>query len=301
MHPDVAAVDINWNAWSDTIDCLRQLRGCDFPQACLHLVVADNGSTDPPPEEIKEIEDVDVLLLGKNAGFAGGNNVAIRRALERDAEMVLLVNNDTILPPGFLLPLVQTLRDNPLVGLVCPKMYYADPPDRLWYAGARLREPRLLGEMIGMGEIDQGQYDSPNRTDYIVGACVLIRREVFERIGFLDELFFFYHEDVDFSLRAATAGYTCWYQPESQIWHRVSSSTRTDLPLRVYHYNRARTALLCKHIRGRRIPGAVILDVARLVRQVGTFALHGQLEQAAAVVRGTWDGLRMYGSSRKIN
>jgi len=295
MHPDVTAVVINWNAWPDTVDCLRQLRSVDYPQALLHLIVVDNGSTDLPPDTLQQIPDLELILLGQNAGFAGGNNAAIQSALARDTQMILLVNNDTILPPTFLAPLVQILVETPFAGLVCPKMYYADPPDRLWYAGARFHEPRLLGEMIGMDETDDGQYDVPLQVDYIVGACVLIKRQVFERIGLLDELFFFYHEDVDFSLRAAAAGFTCWYQPASHIWHRVSSSTRTDLPLRVYHYNRARTALMMKHVRGWRIPGAILLDLIRLIRQVSAFALHGKADQAAAVLRGILDGVRLYG------
>lgn len=299
MAIKLAVILLNWNNWADTLDCLRQLRALDLADAALDLLVVDNGSSQPMPAGLADQTDVTLHQMGFNAGFAAGNNAGIRLALERGAQMVLLVNTDTVLPPGFLQPLVDCLQTHPQAGIVCPKMLLADDPHTIWFAGGKFREPRLLGEMVGMHERDAGQYDTARPMDFAIGTCMLVRRAVFESIGLLDDLFFFYHEDVDFSLRARAAGFEIWYEPASTMHHRVAQSTKSDPPLRIYHYNRARTALLLKHIRGRRILPALALDTLRFFRQAGGFLLKGQFDRAAAFVRGTWDGITTYANHHR--
>jgi hypothetical protein len=294
MTTNVAIILLNWNNWADTVDCLGQLRQADQDGLSMRIIVVDNGSSQPMPLGITDQPDVQFIEMGFNAGFAAGNNAGIRQALAGGAQMVLLVNTDTILPPGFLRPLAQRLLSNPQAGIVCPKMYLADQPEIIWFAGGKFREPRLLGEMLGMGQRDTGQFDTATRMDFAVGTCMLIRPSVFDAVGLLDELFFFYHEDVDFSLRTRAAGFEIWFEPASKMYHRVAQSTKSDPPLRVYHYNRARTALLLKHIRGKRILPALGLDLLRFLRQGLGFVVRGQFDQAAALVRGIWDGLRAY-------
>jgi GT2 family glycosyltransferase len=162
----------------------------------------------------------------------------------------------------------------------------------LWYAGGRFREPRLIGWMEGAGELDTGQHDNARQVDYAVGCCMLIHRRVFERIGLLDERFFFFQEDVDFSVRARQAGFEVWYQPHSVIRHKVSQSTRDDLALRGYLDAQSRMVFFRSHIRGGRIPAVLFWEFGRLTRITFMAARAGQLKLAHHYLRGLAAGWR---------
>jgi GT2 family glycosyltransferase len=291
MKPNIGIIILNWNNWPDTSSCLAKLNEISYPQESLKLIVVDNGSTDDLPIGLLALEGVELIKLDENRGFAGGNNVGIDFALKAGCEYVLLINNDTQITPGFLQPLLEVFESEPDVGIVAPKIYYTDPPNRIWYAGGKFRQPRIIGELIGMDEFDTGQYNQAGPVDFAVGACMLIKREVFDRIGLLDDDLFFYHEDVDFSYRTMQAGLTTWYQPASSIWHDVSHSTASNLPHRTYLYAHARTIFLCKHIRGIKIPIVIGMEAIRLLRTIARNYFSGQPELANSYLKGVIHGL----------
>jgi hypothetical protein len=291
MKPKIGVVILNWNNWPDTCSCLAMLPEISYPQESLIFVVVDNGSNDDPPPELRALESLELLELGENRGFAGGNNVGIDFALKAGCEYILLINNDTQITPDFLQPLLDVLELNSDVGIVSPKIYYVDPPNRIWYAGGKFHQPRILGELIGMDELDTGQYNRAGPVDFAVGACMLIKRDVFDYIGYLDDDLFFYHEDVDFSYRAAQAGLSTWYQPDSYIYHDVSHSTASNLPHRTYLYAHARTIFLCKHIRGIKIPIVIAMEIIRLLRTISRHYFNGQPQRANSYLRGVINGL----------
>ncbi len=110
-----------------------------------------------------------------------------------------------------------------------PKIYYYNEPERIWFAGGKVEYWKGWVSHIGIREPDNGQYDTPRDVDYLTGCCMLVKREVIERIGKLDESFFIYGEDADWSLRAARAGYRLRFVPSSVIWHKVSASSGGNL------------------------------------------------------------------------
>jgi len=121
---------------------------------------------------------------------------------------------------------------------------------------------------------------------------MLVKREVFENIGLLDENFPFYQEDVDFCVRAANAGFEIWYRPEAMIWHRVSHSTANDQPRRTYLYAQSRFIFFGKHIHGLRWVPVLGMELIRLLRTVGTATLRGQFLQAWSYTSGLFSGVR---------
>jgi GT2 family glycosyltransferase len=120
--------------------------------------------------------------------------------------------------------MVQRMTDDRRCGMVAPKIYYSSPPDILWFAGGIVSLWTGTMRHRGIRESDHGQYDLPGPIDYASGCCVLVRREVVESIGLLDESYFMYTEDADWSLRARRAGYSIQYEPRARIWHRLSVS-----------------------------------------------------------------------------
>lgn len=293
MLPKIGIVILNWQGWRDTLDCLASVQGGDYPLTQLDIVVVDNGSQDDSVSQLRQHRTGATLLeLPNNVGFAAGSNFGIQHSLVTGCDYVLLLNNDAIASPDFLRPLLRVFDRDPASGIVSPKIRYHDPSDQIWYAGGRFRQPRLIGEMIGLGESDEGQFDQARVVDFAVGCCMLIHRAVFERIGYLDERFFFYQEDVDFSYRATKAGFSVWYQPASVIYHKVSQSTRDDAGRRTFLYAQSRVIFFNKHIRGGRRPAVVGLEVLRLVRTAINNLWNGRSHLTRSYVRGIRAGLR---------
>ncbi len=233
--PLVYIVILNWNGKAVTLECLDSLAQVEYPNRKTLLV--DNGSTDGSVAVLQAAHPgVEMLPLAVNRGFAGGMNAGMRRALERGAEMVLLLNNDTLLDRPFLGFMVRAMREQPRAGMVVPKIYYADEPTRLWFAGGAIS--MWLGTMrhVGIREYDHGQYDTPGEIPHATGCCLLARRDLIERIGLLDESYYFYTEDADWVMRARRSGYTVYYEPRARIWHKVSVAVGGHLSWRKNRY-----------------------------------------------------------------
>jgi GT2 family glycosyltransferase len=201
--PSVAVVILTWNGKALTLDCLRSLEAVTTPD--VRVMVVDNASTDGTVEAVRARygERVSVVVNSSNLGFAGGNNVGIRKALDDGARFVLLLNNDTTVDPAFIEELLLPVRESNTIGIAAPKIYYAQPPDRIWYAGGEISFWKGTARHIGIRKADRGQYDEPRDVAYATGCAFLARREVFERVGYLDESYRAYFEDADLCMRAA--------------------------------------------------------------------------------------------------
>lgn len=219
---DVAArihvIVLHWGDPAVTASCLDSLR--DLPESLAEVVVIDNGTPDRSGERLAESHArFTHLRHERNLGFAGGNNAAMRRALERGAEAVLLLNNDAELTPGALISLSAAL-EQPRVGLVNPKILHHDPPQTIWYAGGKHSLWAGHSRHCGRGESDRGQHDRAGEVTFVTGCALLIRREVLEQVGLFDESLFMYAEDLDLGLRARRAGWRLWYEPAATVIHR---------------------------------------------------------------------------------
>jgi GT2 family glycosyltransferase len=219
----VAVVVLSWNGREDTLQCLASL--ADVAYEPLEVIVVDNGSTDGSPEAVEAgFPEVVMIRMGRNAGFSGGVNAGIEAAIERGADAVLLLNNDMVVEPGFLGPLVEALQ--PGVAAACSQILFAEPPDRVWYAGATFRPRRgHHGRNIGFGEPPLAETVPPYPVDCACGGAMLMSREAIDELGLFDDDLFAYREDLDWSLRAAGAGRQVVVVPASIVRHRISAST----------------------------------------------------------------------------
>jgi len=222
-------VVLAWNGKPLTLECLDSLAAVRYENASVILV--DNASADGTADAVRKAhgDRVAVIENEENLGFARGNNVGIRRALDEGADFVLLLNNDTVVDPALLDRLVEVIAGSDEIGIVGPKIYYASPPDRIWFAGGEVLLSRGLSRHIGIRERDTGRYDSIRDVDYVTGCALLARREVFEKIGYLDPVFAAYYEDTDFCMRARRAGFRVVYAPAGKVWHKISASTGGEL------------------------------------------------------------------------
>jgi GT2 family glycosyltransferase len=239
MALPVAIILINWNNESDTAECLESCQALDYPDCS--IIVVDNGSGDGSGRRLRErFPGVEVIETGCNLGFAGGNNVGIRHALENRAGLVWLLNNDTVVDPGALTALIDVAERDRTVGMVGSKISYYEAHDKLWYAGGNLddRTPYQCSHR-GLNEEDRGQYDDTGETGFVTGCSLLVRREVIEQIGLLDEKLFLYFEDTDWGARARRSGWKLMYAPLSIVLHKASASLGgMESPLMRYYLAR---------------------------------------------------------------
>ena len=213
---NLVAVVLSYNGREDTLAALESLRGVE-------TVVVDNGSTDGSADAVAaQFPDVELVRAGVNLGFAGGNNVGIRRALDRGAGWVLLVNNDAAVEPGILDALAAAASARPDAGVLACKVLFADS-DRLWYAGAGFDPYLGRSRHAGFGEPDTpGELRDTVRA---TGAGMAVSRAAIEKAGPLDEELFLYVEDLEWCLRIREAGFAVVYVPEARVRHRVSAAT----------------------------------------------------------------------------
>ena len=245
MRSHITSIVINWNLKQETFRCLSSLQKSDLP---CQIILVDNGSKDGIAEECSlRFPAIELLSLTTNVGFAPACNLAIQHALQNPAcQYIFLLNNDARIHPSALTILAQAAADNPRAGIFSPIIYDQDAPQRIWYAGARRRPGILAAADTGRGKIDRGQFRT-SQVDYIFGTAMFVRRSVFERIGWFDERFFLYLEDLDFCLRAQDNGFELLFVPQAQVWHTGSASTAHNLALRRYHHLRSTILFLRKY------------------------------------------------------
>ena len=284
----VVAVVLSWNGREDTLACLESLRG-------LETVVVDNGSSDGSAEAVAErFPEVVLIRAGVNLGFAAGNNVGIRRALDLGADWIVLVNNDSTVADDLAAELTAAAGRNPGAGVLAGKLYVADPPDVLWYAGGSF-EPRLgySGRVRGAGKRDDGSYGDELDVDWGSGALLGVSREAIERAGLLDEELFAYMEDVDWCLRIRDAGLRVVFVPSLRAWHRVSASTGGAASTTSIYYHCRNTLAVCE----RRRPLARGHTGVRRAIVVGTHLLQALRHPTRR--RAAWAALRAWRDYRR--
>jgi len=238
----VVIIIVNWNGRDDTLACLASLDQLDYP-AC-EIVIIDNGSTDNSVADIRvAYSDVTLIETGENLGYVGGNNIGLEYTQTKGADYALLLNNDTVVAPDFLKLLVEAAEADSTVGIVGPTIYYFDQPDVIWSAGGAIDWRQGSTRMIGLGEVEQGQFgQSPRAVDFVTGCALLIKMPVVEQIGMLDPRFFAYYEETEWCIRAIRAGFKILHVPSAKIWHKISPVAREASPQ--VHYYMVRNRLL---------------------------------------------------------
>lgn len=236
MDPVVGVVVLNWNGYFDTARCLKTLLQTEYGASL--PVVVDNASVDGSFERLREeFPSVEFIRAERNLGYAGGNNLGIRWALERGARYVYVINNDTEVPPDSIGKLVATIESDPRIGQVGPLVQDATC-DRIGAVGGSIYWPTVEPRQIGHLEEDHGQYAAVIDVDFVPGTAVLARSDAIAQVGVLPEHYFIYFEDVDWSLRFQQAGWRTVADPRAAIVHYESATMGQHSPIKLYYYVR---------------------------------------------------------------
>jgi GT2 family glycosyltransferase len=215
----LVAVVLNWNGGKDTPAALASLAG-------IETICIDNGSTDGSDGEVeRRFPGVELIRNGANLGFAGGCNVGIRRALERGADWVLLLNNDAVAEPGLADALDRAAAGRPDAGILACKVLFEDGRT-VMYAGASFNaQLGYSGKRTGWGRPDRPSNTSLLEVDRADGAAMAVSRAALDRAGLLDERLFLYVEDVELSLRVRESGFAVVLVPDAVARHKGSAAS----------------------------------------------------------------------------
>lgn len=234
---ELSIITVNYNGLKDTELLIESLQ--DSLIIPYEIIVIDNGSVNDEAAALKEkYPFLKTIRSERNLGFAGGNNLGIRQAV---GSYLFLLNNDTYVTDNSISDLLNVMKQKPSLGGVSPKILFADREGGIQFAGyTLLSRITLRNRLIGYREKDMGQHDKPCPTPYLHGAAMLIRREVIERAGMIPEIYFLYYEELDWSLQICRQGYQLEYNPIATIYHRESSSSGQNSPLKAYYLTRNR-------------------------------------------------------------
>jgi GT2 family glycosyltransferase len=283
-------VVLNWNGREDTLRCLESLMRIERDDVAVTCV--DNGSHDATLDAVRErFPQVQTIANDRNLGYAGGNNVAIARALGAGARWVVLVNNDATVAPDVIEGFEAAIAQEPRAGILAGKVLFADRPDTVWFAGQRVST--LLGysgRPRGYGRRDGPRYQRTIETGRAVGALMAISAQALQAVGPLDEDLFAYVEDVELALRVRRAGFKVMLAPRARAWHRVSASTGGEAASThtIYYGIRNTVVVLERH---RPLPRPLAL--LRRACVLATFALHAMTRaDRGAALRAVVEGYR---------
>jgi GT2 family glycosyltransferase len=290
-----AVVIVNWNGRHFLESCLRSVYAQE--PAPDRVIVVDNGSSDGSLEYLRTAwPAVVVVEAGTNLGFSGGNNLGISDALAAGADYILLLNNDAELAPGAFGELLSALRGaGHEVWAASPKILYRSRPDVIWSAGGRFDWWRGLSLDRGWNEVDRGQYDRPELMEFANACCLLVRARVFRDVGLLDDGYFMYFEDSEFSARAGRAGARVSYRPAARVLHEVQGTTGTSIggssPMALYYWTRNRGRFISRNVPGaaRRVAAHAYVLGTRGIR-IAQAALAGRGREARIIARALVDG-----------
>lgn len=219
--PKVSIIILNYNGKDCLKKTLSSVLKINYPN--FEVVLVDNNSIDGSLEMAKGLfPNVNIIKNSQNVGFSAGNNVGIEYSLERGADFVVLLNYDTEVKNSFLFRLIESMEENPKNGVGSP-VIFKNKEEEVWFSGGKIDWFRMK-----TNHVTKPIREDYLNSDFISGCSMIIRAEVFKEVGLLDEDFFLYWEDADFSVRAKRAGYRLMVSAKSQIFHFEKSQEKKE-------------------------------------------------------------------------
>lgn len=285
MKITLSIITINFNGYKDTCSLIGSIPFNDN----MEVIVVDNASKQNEASIIAQrYPYIKTIRTDKNLGFAGGNNVGIKKA---KGKYLFLINNDTVFKEFNVDSLINRLESSHNIGIVCPNIRFAWGTNPIQYAGyTPLSKITIRNHAIGFGEEDHGQYGTAHSTPYAHGAAMLIKREAIEIVGLMPEDYFLYYEEIDWSMMFTRANYEIWYEPACTIYHKESQSTGQDSPLRTYYITRNRLLLVKRNWQGiHKFLAYFYLICLVASRDTIKYMIRGKNANAKAVIKGLYD------------
>lgn len=299
MTKTVAIILVNWKQYAVTADCIRSLQqvmGIKYD-----IILIDNKSEDNSAEMFnRHFPEIRLIEANANLGFAGGNNLGIAYAVRENYDYIMLLNNDTIVEPDFLTPLISYMEQHPDTGVIQPLIYFQHDRSLVWNGGSYYNRWLSRAHTPGYNKRLQPNSTSLQEVDWVTGCAFFTRASIFQELGMLNDRFFMYYEDVDLSFRIKKAGYRLMYQPESIIYHIAGRSGKEAEkrkegfihPITHYYNLRNRIWMVRKYTKPHFIPTSVLYHSFYIASVMIYFILRGRFAKLKAAIRAVKDGLK---------
>lgn len=249
IEPKVFIVLVNYNSASDTLECVESIHKNDYTN--YEIIIVDNKSTDKSCSQL-QVNNYRYVLIeaNENNGFSAGNNIGIQYAMAHNAEYIVLLNNDTLVSHDFLTKIIGYQLEHEECAVAIGKIFYASNRNKIWYAGGAVNPITTRTIHYDFGKQNSHSMNkTPQQVSFATGCYMSIRRSVIEQVGMLDEDYFLYDEDTDYSLRLLANDLRIVYVPASIIYHKVSASTGNGSDLSQYYQVRNHFLLIKKNIK----------------------------------------------------
>lgn len=278
---------LNTNRREDTLACLASVARSSYPN--VRVIVLDCQSTDGSPEAVRTaFPEAELIELTTNLGYAGNNNVGIRRALEMGAEWICVLNEDVVLDPACLAELVAAGDSDARIGVVGPLVYHYDEPGVIQSAGGGLTR-WWEGFHWGQNEEDRGQFPGVRDVQWISGCAIAVRRAVIEQVGVIDERFFIYWEETEWCVRAGRAGWRLVLAGSARAWHKGVQRDYRPKPSVTYYSTRNRLLMLSiQHAP----PAARLVAWAQILRTLASWTLRPKWRHQRDHRQAMWRGVK---------
>lgn len=272
--PIISVIIVTYNSADYIKKCLESVLLNRSSSLEIEIFISDNGSKDSTIKIISQnFKTVKIIQNNKNLGFSGGVNSALTVALKTLSDYFFILNPDTVIKPDTIFNLYKHRNK---ADILSPKIYFTNKPNILWYAGGKIDWKNCYGRHIGVNELDSAQHDQIREIDYSTGCGELISRNVFEKVGPMNEKYFLYMEDIDFSLRAKKLGFKILFIPDSVLFHHNAKSSSVGSPIQDYFFTRNRLYFALHY--------ADIRTKVAVVRQSLGFLINGRKAQKWGVV-----------------
>lgn len=288
LQPDISVITVNYNGFRDT---------CEFIDSWItivmsvsyEIIVIDNASVTNEAQLLQEkYPSIQAIRSDRNRGFAGGINLGIEAA---QGKYLFLLNNDILIVKDTLPALIDRLASSHKIAGVSPLIRDYTEPHTIQYAGyTKLSPIALRNRAIGRGKIKKDDYPA-QRTPYLHGAAMLLKKKVIDRLGPMPEEYFLYYEELDWCTYITMDGYELWYDPAFEVWHKDSSSTGKNSPLQCYYLSRNRLLYAYRNIFDWKLHLSILYQVAIVCPKNILVAL-GKGEKEIA--KAHWEGTKAF-------
>jgi len=284
----ISFITVNYNGLGDTIELITSIRNT-IKSTSYEIIVVDNGSRKDELTPLKDLfDDVHFIKSEKNLGFAGGNNLGVDIAR---GKYIFFINNDTYILEDSIKYITDRLESSDKIGGLSPKILFHEPFNTIQFAGfTPFSKYTIRNSIIGYSKPDNEEYNTAEKTPYIHGAAMIIKKEVIEKVGKMPEIYFLYYEEMDWCEMIKRAGYELWYEPKFIVYHKESRSTGKDSSRKIYYHTRNRLLFTWRNIEYKRRNISILyqLFIANPIHILKYF-FRGKFKFSKAIINGALD------------
>ena len=290
----IAIIIINWKKYDLTLNCIDSVLKSSYKN--FKIILIDNEAQNSFPDEINKSEKIKIIKNENNEGFSKANNQGIKYSIKNGFDYVLLLNNDTLIKNDLINSLIQ--QSSTLNQKIIQPLILNYDGTKIWNAGGKINNIFGTFETLKKGKSFKNFKSDKNLTEWFTGCCVLIKSEIFNHVGYFDERFFAYYEDVDYSIRLKKMGYSIALMTNSYLQHYESTSSKSinksegNLSPYVHYLNiRNHILLLKKHSKSFNLIGVLLYQLIKILSYLIYFLIRFRFNKFKMVSKGLIDAL----------